>query len=338
MLQFKNSTPFRGAIFLLQDPDGVDCLFTVVRSSFTLGEKVVPADEQLPVAVEQEFHGDPGQSSIKNPSDVSLVKPGTDVLLMGHAHAPGGRPATWMDVGLAVGPVRKIVRVFGDRMWESNGLAYSISKPVPFETMPLIWERAFGGIDRTRHPVRAEARNLVGTGYRFSEVQEPITGVRLPNLEDPTQPITAWNQTPPPSCFAPISPHWEPRRSYAGTYDEGWLKHRAPYLPTDFDSRFLQLAPPGLVAPGYLRGGEPAELRGVTRSGLVRFRLPSATLKVMYRLDGARQERPASLDTVIIEPERSRLTLIWRAFLQCDKKALRVSEVEAVLVSLNYAQ
>jgi hypothetical protein len=335
MLQFQNRTPFKGSIFLLQDPDGIDCVLTAVKATFTMGEKVALADEQLPVTVEQQFHGDPEQSSIKTPSDVSLMKPGTDVLLMGQAHAPGGRPTTWMDVGLAVGPVRKMVRVFGDRIWQSNGAIYSISQPAPFETMPLIWERAFGGIDRTRQPAQAEARNMAGTGFRASDVEAPIADVRLPNLEDPAEPIGAWTQKPAPACFAPICAHWEPRRSYAGTYDEAWLERRAPYLPKDFDPRFLQLAPPGLVVPGYLKGGEPAELRGVTRSGLLRFRLPSVKLKVTYHLDGSALERPVNLDTVVIEPEQLRLTLVWRTALQCDKKALRVSEVEAALVSLN---
>jgi hypothetical protein len=335
MLQFKNRTPFKGSIFLLQDVDGIDCVFAVVKATFTIAEKVAPADEQLPVAIEQQFHGEPDQSSIKTPNDLSLMKPGTDVLLIGQAHAPGGRPTTWMDVGLAVGPVRKMVRVFGDRDWQSNGVTYSISPPAPFEAVPLIWERAFGGIDRTRQPIRGEARNPVGTGFRASDVEASIAGVPLPNLEDPAEPITEWNQRPAPACFAPICGHWEPRRSYAGTYDEEWQQHRAPYLPKDFDPRFLQLAPPGLIAPGYLKGGEPVELRGVTRSGLARFRLPQVALKISYWVDGSPQERPAHLDTVVIEPEQSRFVLTWRAALQCDKKALRVSEVEAALVSLN---
>lgn len=337
MLQFKNSTPFRGTIMLLPDPDGIDSLFTVVKGTFTLGETISPSEEQQPVAVDQTFHGDPVRSSIKSPSDVSLLKPGTDVLLMGQAYAPGGRPTTWMDVGLAVGPVRKAIRVFGNRQWRTGTreVTYSISEPEPFEVMPLVWERAFGGVDPTLKPVRGEVRNPVGTGYRASDVGESIVGLPLPNLEDPATPITSWNQTPQPVCFAPICPHWEPRRSYAGTYDEEWQKHRAPYLPEDFDPRFLQLAPPGLIVPGYLKGGEPVELHGVTSSGLVRFRLPSVTLKVTYLLDGTAEDRPAHLDTVVIEPDLARLTLTWRAGLQCDKKALRVSEVEASLASLN---
>jgi hypothetical protein len=337
MLQFKNSTPFKGSFMLLPDPDGIDSLFTVVKATFTLAEKPVLAEEQLPVAVEQEFYGEPDQSSIKSPCDVSLMKPATDVLLIGKAHAPGGRPTTWMDVSLSVGALRKAVRVFGERVWKTGTreLSYSISEPQPFETMPLVWERAFGGIEQTVRPVAAEVRNPIGTGFRTSEVQQSIAGVRLPNLEDPASPITTWNQRPQPAGFAPVCAHWEPRRSYAGTYDEEWQKHRAPYLPKDFDPRFLQLAPPGLVAAGYLKGGEPVELRGVTRSGMMRFRLPQAKLKVTYQLDDSPQERPAHLDTVIMEPELSRFTLTWRSVFPCDKKALRVGEVEAALVSLN---
>jgi hypothetical protein len=337
MLQLKNRTPFKGAIMLLPDADGIDSLFTVVKATFTLEERPVPAEEQLPVAVEQEYHGEPDESSIKVPCDVSLMKPGTDILLMGKAYAPHGHGTTWMDVSLAVGALRKTIRVFGDRVWKtaSKELSYSISQPEPFQTMPLVWERSFGGVEKTVKPIRAEVRNPVGTGFRTSEVEQSIAGVRLANLEDPGAPITAWNQRPQPAGFAPICAHWEPRRSYAGTYDEEWQKHRAPYLPKDFDPRFLQLAPPGLVAPGYLKGGEPVELRGVTRAGLVRFRLPQVALKITYRLNGTPEERPALLDTLMIEPERSRFSLTWRSVFPCDKKALRVSEIETTLLSLN---
>jgi len=337
MLQFRNRTPFKGTILLLPDADGIDSLFTVVKGTFTLGERPRAAEEQVPVAVEQEYYGEPDQSSIKTPCDVSLVKPGTDILLVGKAYAPQGRPTTWMDASIAVGMVRRTVRVFGDRVWKTSTkeLSYSISEPQQFEAMPLIWERAFGGVEKNVRPIAAEVRNPVGTGFRTSEVQESIAGVRLPNLEDPAAPITQWNQRPQPAGFAPICAHWEPRRSYAGTYDEEWQKHRAPYLPQDFDHRFLQLAPPSLIAAGYLKGGEAVELRGVTRAGLIRFRLPQVTLKVTYRLDGSPEERPAFLDTLMIEPEEARFTMTWRSVFPCDKKALRVTEVEAELVSLN---
>jgi hypothetical protein len=195
--------------------------------------------------------------------------------------------------------------------------------------MPLVWERAFGGSDVTREGFLAHPRNPVGLGYRTEGSQRPLDGLALPNLEDPDAPVRSWKEHPPPACLASIAPHWEPRRSFAGTYDDAWQQQRAPFLPADFDSRFLQLAPPGLVARGHLRGGEPVEVRGATPSGVLRFTLPEARIQVTYVVDRTSQVHQAVLDTVLIEPDRGRLILVWRAALPCDKRVLRVSVVRA---------
>ena len=55
-------------------------------------------------------------SSYKYEPEIALFKPATDVVLIGHAHPPGGG-ATQVDVGIKVGPVQKVARVFGDRFW-----------------------------------------------------------------------------------------------------------------------------------------------------------------------------------------------------------------------------
>ena len=332
MLQFKNATPFVGTIFLLPDPEGIDTVFTVVKGTFALNNgSVAVAEEQVPVALEEKYHGEPGSSSISVPSDVGLAKPRTDVLLIGHAHAPGGRATTQVDVSLSIGEARKTLRVVGDRIWCDGPAGAEMSPPKPFTRIPLVWERAYGGSDRNRKGRLEDARNPVGTGYRVSDSERPLDGLCLPNLEDPAAMIASWKDRPAPVCLAPVAPHWEPRRSYAGTYDERWQNVRAPFLPSDFDPRFLQLAPPGLVAPHYLRGGELVEVRGATPSGVLRFQIPAAVVQATYLLDGTPQTRPANLDTVLIEPDCLRVVLVWRAVLQCDKRALRVSEVRAEL-------
>ena len=96
----------------------------------------------------------------------------------------------------------------------------------------------------------------------------------------------------------------------------------------DFDPRFLQVAPPGLVAPGYLQAGDWIQVQGATPSGLLRFQLPPARIEVTFVLDGAPQLVPANLDTVLIEPDQDRVVLVWRAAMRCDKKALRVNEIQ----------
>ncbi len=149
MLQFRNDSPFSGTILLLQDPAGVDSLYTVIKATFAIRPFLALADTQVPIAVEPEYHGDPDASSLKVPSDISLMKPGTDVLLIGSAYAPGGRSTTHVDVSLAVASIRKTVRVFGDRSWVGD-VGVSISRPAAFEVMPLVWERAYRRDPTTR--------------------------------------------------------------------------------------------------------------------------------------------------------------------------------------------
>jgi hypothetical protein len=329
MLQLKNSTPFVGSLLLLPDPDGIDTLFTVVKGTFSLTPQVAPANEQVPVALEQTYYGDPGSTSIRVPSDVSLAKPGTDVLLIGHACSPQGRPATQIEVSLQVGQVRRVVRVVGDRVWRAGNVGAEMSEPRPFSRMPLVWERAYGGSDVTADGPRPHPVNPVGRGYRTRDSRRPVEGVALPNLEDPSALLTDWKDQPPPACFAPVAPHWEPRRSFAGTYDERWERERAPFLPADFDPRFLQLAPPGQATSRPLGGDEAVELRGAHPSGALRFRLPGVRVQATYVVNGGSEVRPAPLDTVLIEPDAGRLVLVWRAALPCDKRALRVSVVRA---------
>lgn len=326
MLQLVNRTGLAASVFATSDVGGAETLFTVVKGTFDLRRlddrgTPAPADEQVPVATADEHHDDPETSSIRVPSDFSLGKPATDVLLAGTARAPHGRPLPWMDVGLAAGPVRKAVRVFGDRAWDAGAAA--ATPPRPFERMPLVWERAYGGSDGEH----TEERNPVGRGFVAPGTGAPPDGFPLPNLEDPFHPLTSWAQAPPPAAFAPVAPHWLPRRAWAGTYDDAWRDGRAPYLPDDFDPRFFQLAPEGLVASGFLAGGEPVEVRGATPDGPLRFVLPAPGPRVAYRLDRGTETPPARLETVLVEPDAGRVVLVWRAALACDKRLLRVREI-----------
>lgn len=331
MLQLKNPTPFAATLYSAPDPDGVDTLFAVAKGTFRLSPAVVPADEQRPIALKDRYAGDPASTGILEAADVGLARPGTDVLLVGSAWAPKGHQAREATVSLRVGPVFKEAIVSGDRRWEAGPLGLKATPPEPFEKVPLVWERAFGGIDRapgdsTR--VDAEPRNPAGTGFRLRAGGSPLAGALLPNVELPSERVRSPGDRPAPCGFGPVAPHWLPRRSWAGTYDEAWVRTRAPYLPADFDPRFLQCAPPDQVVPGHLKGGEPVRLEGLAPSGALSFSLPPLRLSFTFRLDQGRETRPGTLDTVVLEPDAGRVLLVWRAALPCDKRLLKVREVE----------
>jgi hypothetical protein len=254
MLQVVNHTPFSASLSVLSDTDGVESAFAIVKASFRItSEDPEVLAPQVPLLATDVFWGDPMATSLRAAGEFGLMKPATDVLLLGHAVAP--EPGTRVaDVSLSVGPVNRTVRVFGDRHWEKSGGQWRPSAPAAWDTMPLRWERAWGGIAPADPDAQGlpehEPRNPVGVGIA-SRRDGPLEGQPLPNLEDPQALIAKPGDRPVPACFGPIPPTWLPRRDFAGTYDDGWTKKRAPYLPLDFDSRFFQVAPPALIAPGW---------------------------------------------------------------------------------------
>jgi hypothetical protein len=332
MLQLRNDSPFAAGVGRFPDPDGIDTLYAVVKGTFTIGATPTIVPEQPAVVVGPEYHGDdPATASMKLAPELGLAKPTADVLVVGHAYARQGRATTAMDVSVQVGAVSSSLRVYGDRVWEEGAVGYSASAPLPFAMMPLAWERSFGGTDEVEGERHEEPRNPVGLGFRKKGGDARITGSPLPNLERLGNPMMSWSDAPAPIGLGPVSPHWEPRRSYAGTYDDAWQRQRAPYLPADFDPRFLQCAPPELIAPSYFIGGEPVVLDGLSPEGTIRFALPRAVVDVAFVLDGTTNKRPAFLDTVLLDTDHQQFSLVWRAAFQCDKRALRVSEIRVAL-------
>lgn len=329
--EIRNETPFVAEVLYLVDEEVRPLLVAVIKATFTIGRR--GACELAPQQVELRPGGecwgdDPEVSSYKYEPEVAFFKPATDVVLIGYAHAPAPR-TTRMLVEIAVGRLRKRAHVFGDRVWFRSLGSAAISNPLPFESVPLVYERAFGGWDRTApDPARhaCEPRNPVGAGFRLSFEE----GLRLPNLEEPTREISGFGDRPPPAGFGFTSPHWQPRARLAGTYDAAWREARSPLLPLDFDRRHLNAASEGLIYPGYLRGDEAVRALGVTRGGPLAFTLPGVpppAVRVALR-NGKDARLETQLDTLIVEPDLERVLLLWRGHARLPSGPHDVRAVE----------
>jgi hypothetical protein len=335
MLEIVNRTRYTAAAIPYTNAAGIDHVAVIVKGTFTLvgcagrgsreGQEPPLADEMAPVEMADIRTGEDPQASLRYEADTGWPKVATDVVLVGAAVAPRRERA--VDVTLRIGPLTKTVRVFGDRCWARGAVGWRISDPVPFERMALVWERAFGGEDKTHKDQRRhgfEARNPVGTGLALWENPQRLAGLRLPNLERPAALIKAWTDRPEPVAFAPIHRHWLPRRSFAGTYDDAWTEDRAPLLPVDFDDRFFSAVSPDLVASPYLQGGEPVQVSGVHEAGLFAFLLPRRKVVIAALIKGQRIEVAPRIDTVWIGTEEQRLIIIWRAGFPCPRSLLKV--------------
>jgi len=321
MANFENETPFGVSVMPSTDRNGLNLLLVVVAAQFELPEpgsddsppRVAPTQEPPPMA--EEYVGEPGQSSIRRDGQSSYTKPATDIYVCGDACASHGHPTTAMSVNIRVGPCAVDLRVFGDRVWErAAALGVRPSDPAPFVKMPLVWERAYGGVAKSSTVQRPafEPRNPIGCGLE-TDRQDAI-GKPVPNIEDPRQPLGGITDRPRPVGIGPIARHWQPRVSYAGTYDDAWKRQRAPLWPLDLDERFFCSAPSYLQASPHLTGGEAVVLQGLHPNGPIRFRLPILRLRSLTRfLDDDPTQRALVLDGVLFETDLHRLTMYYRA-------------------------
>lgn len=325
-----NWTRMLAAMTVTADSDRRDYCVVVVKGTFLIDHAGAMrlAPEQAPFIHADEHHGAAETSSIRHESDFALHKPLTDVLIVGKAVAPGGRPVKQMVVTLDVQGRRKELLVTGDRQWTSTLVGLLPGKARPFVEMPLLFERAFGGVDDSQGPGRiaAEPRNLVGVGFQPHRKRDDIVGGLLPNIERPGQPVVGPRDRPDPIGVGCTGRSWAPRSRHAGTYDQRWLDNVCPFLPADFDHRYFQSAPQDQQFE-HFRDDETIHCVHMAEAPRVTYKLPAISVPVRFRFRDRDVQEVGKLDTVILEPHHGQAMLVWRARVALGKKIESLREI-----------
>ena len=324
-MELINATRMVAGYTMGLEPSGRELLVVVIKGTFVLpkpGEPVRLHDEQLPLVMADTFTGEPGYSAPAYEVDFAPRKPACDVLLLGSAHAPGGRPATRVEVGLRVGPMAKRIDVLGDRVWDAP--------PRAFVQQPISYDVAFGGVDQeSDDPAEHDAYmpNPVGRGFRKHLKNAWVDGKPLPNTEVPGQSVTWPGDKYKPMAFGPVGRGWAGRYEYAGTYDQQWLDDVFPFLPQDFDERYFQAAPPDQQVP-FSKAPMEVTLANLTPDGLRQFVLPHFEAPVhVFPKRGEREDLTATLDTIVFEPDQDRFCMTWRVARPLRRSMLEIEEV-----------
>ncbi len=316
MWAIENQTPFAAERTFVRDRDGSEIWLVAVRATFLIkpdGQLGI-SEKQDPVAQAPQYLGKPGQSSLRCDSDLPRTKLGTDVLLNATAYVPGGKERDELEVGFQIGTLKKTLLVSGDQTWQRSLGASIPSGPMPFSSMPITYEKAFGGTvgERTSKSLYPFAdSNPIGVGIDTSE-EAPLPNIRYPGAR-----IDTPGAKDPPAGFGAVSCAWMPRRSLAGTYDAKWQKERQPLLPDDFQDEFFYSAPQDQRVTGFLRGGEKVELLNLTPNGYLSFVLPKLVFGFRTSIDGGSANHRSDLHCVLIEPDQKRLIMVWHSALPC---------------------
>jgi hypothetical protein len=323
MSQIVNLTDYEVAPLVNTGIDGRWQAIAIVKATYTwdaTGRCTLV--EALPVLLAEEFAGPPALSGLLRASELSLAKPKVDVLLAGALAFP--QPITQIDVELSVGSrLVKRARVFGDRVWLPAVTAeLAPSQPRPVTRVPIAWERCYGGAD----PVDTkciEPRNPAGSGV----VKDPksLHGKPAPNFEDAQNLLPVRVGRPAPVGFGPIAAHWRERLVLAGTYDEIWENQRRPLPPADFSPAYFNVAPTDQQLDGY-EPGEELRLTNMTTAVHDRIRLPELQVPVTFASDEMSEE-VAIVDTLIVEPEERRLSVLARAQTRLNEGPMSLGRI-----------
>lgn len=249
--------------------------------------------------------------------DEGVAKLTPEFLVHGQAFAPpsaDGSPGTRCAVRARLAGVEKTLAVSGDRAWVDG----HATEPQPFDSMPLAWSRAYGGVDFAANPV--------GRG-RGETARNGRTLRLLPNIEYIDRRQSRPDEAVAPAGFGRIDPAWPQRARLRGTYDANYLRDHAPGFAPDLDWKYFNLAPEDQWLPAPLVGDEAFELHHLhPKRPHIEGRLPGFAARVFAQYRPARpgeesplREVPLRLTTVWFFPHAERGALIFQGLAEVDE-------------------
>lgn len=242
--------------------------------------------------------------------DEGVPKLTSEFLVHGRAYTrPERRDA--VAVRAQVGSREKTLLVFGERGWAAG----QPTAPQPFDSLPLTWDRAYGGPDFAANPQ--------GRGRVVTDGVQWLPNIELPGdrSRHPQQPIA-------PAGFGALDVMHPQRAALRGTYDDTWQKEHAPGFPPDLDWRHFNLAPQDQWFDTPLAGDEPYAFHHLhPEQAVLSGRLPGLRVRsfVRYRREGAEaaapslREVPMRLTTAWFFPHAERMVLVFQGLAEVDE-------------------
>lgn len=324
-MQLSNTTPLQARVLLHETED------PTVRAGLILAKATYRFDASGHLSLDQEqpvpvlLEDQPTLLGLIPRDDLVFCTRHLEVLLLGSAR-PSNAVQQFL-VSVAVGQVRQALLVTGDRCFSTDG---RITAPVPFEVMPLVWERAFGGrtevfLDADASIQVAHATNPDGRGFDPAPAAQTLaaqvytapgfprwSGPRqLPNVEHPDCPVTSPEDDPEPAGFGPV-PLASPLqiKRFMQNMPVAEAAENPEILAPEANPEAYHRAAPGLVLPLPPAGAE-VRLSGLTPWGEAAFYLPLLRVFVDYRVGARHGTRELAPVRLLLLSDEARFSLLF---------------------------
>lgn len=261
-----------------------------------------------PIVTEERHYRNNPVASLVRGSDLALVVARPEVLILGSAFAAPGQTTPQTTVRLAVQRdstiiLNKRLEIFGDRRAKPGAPP---PEAIPFAKMPILYERARGGM--------AARDNPVGVGMAI----DPDGLLTLPNVNLPSQ--GGFN----PAGLGPIPSAWPLRQKKRGSL--GWTQANLSTdvdVPDDFDEAYYQTAPADQQTQELLPGDLIAIVNMHPELAMLRTYLPKMRgLALAQTARGDRLPLNLRMDTVHLEPDLMRAEIVFRGATMIEESQL----------------
>jgi hypothetical protein len=323
-MEFVNRTPL-GAELSVRSLDNAPFRLgsLVVKATFALQNNGVPTivtDDPFPI-----FHQDIATEFGYLPADQNIhQEPKLEVLILGQAYAPSGRPTTQSTVAVQIDKHRHQLAIFGNRYWilGSDG-HYRISVPVPFDRIPLTLEHAFGGscqiqLDEQSSMTISHPYNPKGKGWDIRDVDASYQKLldlsppypqsnyqwMLPNIEDPENLIAKCEDNPFPMC-------WSPRPQYYSRIPTERIIENLEKGASESPNIDLFRAPEEWIIDVPAPGSEII-IEGMSLSSPLKTSFPNLQVEADYVMDDRKGCRTLDPVRLVILPEIQRMYIVYQ--------------------------
>jgi hypothetical protein len=311
-----NQTSLPALLYPYRDPKGRTRMLLITKSTWRIDSgRLAPAEQQIGIFLrpqtlylgDLDLHQTQRQALDKREAeevvwlDHDLVppKPVFDLLVAGYVTPPDNHHKPKIEASVRIGNHQSTLEAHVPRYWKPGLINHTpepLSKTlhrVPISYALADWSAGF--------PLEPESEQMQ----------------LLPWLQRPGVTCRRKRHDMHPAGFGYWPENAEHRKCYSGTYDEAWQWQRMPDLPDDFNDRFFNVAHPELQLMQTPAPGMEIELTHLSETPRLSFGMPHLSLVAQVTTLGGNLLPPAPLrpDTLTIEPDQSRMSLIQRTTL-----------------------
>jgi hypothetical protein len=246
--------------------------------------------------------------------DLVPPKPVFDLLIAGYVTPPDNHHKLKIEASIRIGNHLTALDAHVPRYWKDGLINH---KPEP--------------LGKTLHRVPMSYA-LADWSGGFALDPGPEQQQMLPWLQRPGVACRRKRHDKHPVGFGYWPESADHRKRFSGTFDDAWQWQRMPDLPNDFDDRFFNVAHPELQLMQTPTPGMEIQLTHLSETPLLTVPMPCLSLAAQVTTVNANVLPPTPLkpDTLTIEPDHSRMSLIQRTTLSMGEDESTIASIRLI--------